>query len=380
MRIGDRLSSLRHLPTPCFLVDLPTVERNTRIMREKAFRSGVRLRPHVKTHKTVEGARVQLGAASGPITVSTMAEAEFFAAADFRDVTYAVPIAADKFQRALALASRIDHLGLLVEGEESFSALESFAMSQRARFEVFLKIDCGYHRAGVDPESEETMRLIQRITQSEGVVFKGLLTHAGHSYHAHNREELLVTAREEVRSVAELSRRMKAGGLPDVITSIGSTPTMSVSDTIDNVDEIRPGNYIFFDAFQAAIGSCAIDDCGVSVLTSVIGKNELQGKLLIDAGALALSKDRGADHLSPDFSYGLVADLDLGLLPFRITALSQEHGILIAPEGFDLSRFPVGAKLRVLPNHSCLTAAMFDVYHVIGGGEVVAEWRPCRGW
>lgn len=380
MRNFDRLSSLRALPTPSFLVDLPTVERNTIRMREKAERSGVQLRPHVKTHKTIEGARYQLGAASGPITVSTMAEAEFFADAGFRDITYAVPVAPDKFERAQALAARVDHLALLVEGEDSFRALENFALSRSARFELFLKIDCGYHRAGVDPRSEETMRLVKRIAGSDAALFRGLLTHAGHSYHARNREEILAIAREETESVAELAGRMSQSGMAPVITSVGSTPTMSVADLIEGVDEIRPGNYIFFDAFQSAIGSCTLADCAVSVLTSVIGGSDSQHKLLVDAGALALSKDRGADHLSPDCGYGLVTDLELRPLPFRITALSQEHGILAAPPEVDLRDFGVGTRLRIVPNHSCLTAAMFGVYYVLREGQVVGEWHPCRGW
>lgn len=380
MTIDDRSSALQPLSTPSFLVDLPTVERNTTRMRERAARSGVVLRPHVKTHKTIEGARLQIGAATGPITVSTVAEAEFFADGGFRDITYAVPIAADKFVRAAALVARLDHFHVLVEGEESFLALETFARSQAMRFEAFLKIDCGYHRAGVDAEAPETMKLLARIAASDSVVLSGLLTHAGHSYHARNRDEILAVAREEVRSVESLARRMLEARLTPGTRSVGSTPTMSVVDEVTGVDEIRPGNYIFFDAFQAAIGSCDLLDCAVSVLTSVIGKDARQRKLLVDAGALALSKDRGADHLGSLPGYGVVTDLNLEPLPLQITALSQEHGIVIAAPGFDVSSIAIGSKLRIVPNHSCLTAAMFDVYHVLDQGGITGEWRPCRGW
>lgn len=138
---------------------------------------------------------------------------------------------------------------------------------------------------------------------------------------------------------------------------------------------MRPGNYVFYDAFQATIGSCRRDDCAVSVMASVIGSYPERGEALIDAGALALSKDLGPDHIDPQIGYGIVCDLDLRPLPMRLTALSQEHGKLKAS-----SPPAVGTRVRIIPNHSCLTAAMYDVYHVIENGNVVEQWRPVRGW
>jgi D-serine deaminase-like pyridoxal phosphate-dependent protein len=163
--------------------------------------------------------------------------------------------------------------------------------------------------------------------------------------------------------------------MPDLIRSVGSTPTMSVVDRFEDVEEVRPGNYVFYDAFQATIGACSRDEVAVSVLATVIGSYPERGQAIIDAGALALSKDLGPNHVDAKFGYGAVCDLNLRPLPMRLIALSQEHGKLEAA-----NPPPVGTLLRIMPNHSCLTAAMYDVYHVIADGRVVEEWRPCRGW
>ncbi len=164
-----------------------------------------------------------------------------------------------------------------------------------------------------------------------------------------------------------------------MVRSVGSTPTTSVMAELPEADEIRPGNYVFYDAFQAAIGACQLSQCAMSVLTTVIGSYPESSHLLIDAGALALSKDRGADHLNPFPGFGTVCDLDLRLLPVKLTVLSQEHGRIEGrPE--TLARFGLGARLRIIPNHSCLTAAMYDSYQVLENGKIAAQWRPVRGW
>ena len=356
--------------TPAFLVDRNIVEQNCAHMLRKARDSKVIFRPHVKTHKTVEIARMQHGGALGPITVSTLAEGEFFADAGFRDITYAVPIAPEKLDRAAALASRIERLNLLIDSEPALRALEK----HERVWDVFLKVDCGYHRAGVDPADPRTMTLAAEIARSPSIRFRGLLTHAGHSYHARNVDETRAVAKEESESLNRLRALLTTIGIGDAVRSIGSTPTASVVERFD-ADEVRPGNYVFFDAFQAAIGSCSRDDCAVSVLATVIGSYPERGEAIIDAGALALSKDLGPDHIDPQFGYGAVCDLQLRPLEARLVSVSQEHGRLRT------KRPPaIGEQLRIIPNHSCLTAAMYDVYHVMANGELIDEWRPVRGW
>ena len=357
------MDDFSQLTTPAFLVDRTVVARNCERMRTKAAASDVIFRPHVKTHKTVEVARMQHGGGIGPVTVSTLAEAEQLAEGGFRDMTYAVPIAPEKLARAAGLAKRLDRLNILIDSRAVLQAIESSGFT----FDVFLKVDCGYHRAGVDPESPESAQLAADMMRSASVRFRGLLTHAGHSYNVRTIDEILAVAAQETDALTRFRERI---GAPALLRSIGSTPTASLVTNFDDADEIRPGNYVFYDAFQATIGSCRPEDVAVSVLTTVIGAYPERDALMIDAGALALSKDLGAGS-----GYGLVCDLDLNPLPMTIETLSQEHGKIRTQHPV-----PVGTQLRILPNHSCLTAAMFDMYHVIEGGRVVGEWRPVRGW
>jgi D-serine deaminase-like pyridoxal phosphate-dependent protein len=360
-----------NLTTPAFLVDRTIVQRNCDRMRAKTLDSGTAFRPHVKTHKTEPIARMQHGGHLGPITVSTLAEAEFFADAGFRDITYAMPIAPEKLARAAALAARIERLNLVIDSEDALRAIERFGTT----FDVFLKIDCGYHRAGVNPDDPDSVRLALAMARSESVHFQGVLTHAGHSYNARDVDEVRRVAAEETASLTRFRALLAGEGLGEMTRSIGSTPTLSVVDTFAETDEVRPGNYVFFDAFQATLGSCTLDDCAVSVLTTVVGSYPERGHLIVDAAALALSKDAGPSHIAPDFGYGIVCDLALRPLPMKLVALSQEHGKIETA-----TRVPVGTRLRIIPNHSCLTAAMFDRYHVLDGSRVVDEWRPVRGW
>ncbi len=370
------MSLLNQVTTPAFLVDRAVLGGNCARMLEKARASGVSFRPHVKTHKVPAIGRLQHGGTPGPVTVSTLAEAESFAVDGFRDITYAVPIAPAKLARAADIASRIDRLNILIDSEEALRAIEAFAASHGVTFDVFLKVDCGYHRAGVDPGDPDSVRLALDMARSEAVRFRGLLTHAGHSYNARDVEEIRRVAGEEVGCLSRFRALLATEGLGETMRSIGSTPTASVVERFSECDEVRPGNYVFYDAFQATIGSCSLSDCAVSVLTTVVGSYPERGAVIVDAGALALSKDVGPEHIVPQFGYGVVCDADLHPLPMRVVALSQEHGKVVAESHAP----PVGTRLRIIPNHSCLTAAMFETYHVVEGGRVVDEWRPVRGW
>src|SRR5215213_8079310 len=293
------LHAMLNVSTPAFLVDRATVARNCDSMREKARLSGVAFRPHVKTHKTVEIGRMQHGGVIGPITVSTLAEAEAFAKDGARDITYAVPIAPEKLHRVASLAERIERLSVLVDSDRTLRAIEAFANEHRVTFDVFLKVDCGYHRAGVDPESPDSVRLAIALARSEAVRFQGLLTHAGHSYNARDVEEIRRVAAEEAACLSRFRALLAGEGLAETRRSVGSTPTLSVVERFSECDEVRPGNYVFYDAFQATIGSCRLEDVAVSVLTTVVGSYPERGSIIVDAGALALSKDAGPEHVDP---------------------------------------------------------------------------------
>jgi D-serine deaminase-like pyridoxal phosphate-dependent protein len=376
-----RSMNLESLLTPCALVDLDRLEHNATAMSQQARRLGVRLRPHVKTHKCVEAARLQTAGEHGGITVSNLAEARAFAAAGFRDITWAVPVALDRLDGCADLVRTIDRFRMLVDHPRGVAGLEAFAAAHALRFEVLLEVDCGHHRSGVDPDDPAAVRLAGAIHSSSDLELAGILTHAGQSYRCGNRADAAEVARHERDVMVAFASRLRAAGFRVEEVSIGSTPTVTVAEDLAGVTEVRPGNYLFFDAFQAAIGSCRLDEVAFSVLATVTGVYPERRELVVNAGALALSKDPGPIHVDPSCGFGVVVEAaDQQPIPgLRVISLSQEHGVLRSDRPLDPSWQP-GSRLRLLPNHSCLAAACFDSYQVVRGAAVVDEWRPVRGW
>jgi D-serine deaminase-like pyridoxal phosphate-dependent protein len=238
-----------------------------------------------------------------------------------------------------------------------------------------MKIDCGYHRAGVDPSDPSSVEMAHSIARSPWTELQGLLAHGGHGYQARSRDEILPYAQEERDQTLALAAVLRDAGIEIPSLSIGSTPTMCAVDHLSGIDEIRPGNYIFFDRSQVSIGSCEPGEIAVSVLCSVIGRYPSRHTAIVDAGGLAMSKDAGDG--CQDF--GEILDLEGRPLPgLRLVGLSQEHGKIHADPGFELPE--IHSLLRIRPNHSCLSAALFPEYHVHRGTDLVDTWRPVRGW
>lgn len=367
-------TQLEDLRTPAAIVDLDRLERNTARMRDRARRLGVFLRPHVKTHKCVEAGRLQHGGETGPITVSTLAEARHFADAGFDDITWAVPIAPSRLSDVDVVADRVRRMAVLVDDAAAVDAVEAHARRTGRRRAVWLEIDCGDHRSGAPPHASQTHILARRLAESRFIDFVGLLTHAGQSYAARTRADVVPIAELERRAVAELADALRVDGIEVPEVSVGSTPTACAARDLTGVTDMRPGNYVFFDAFQVVIGSCGLDDVAFTVLATVIARAPARGTVVVDAGALALSKDVGARHVEPDAGFGLVVGARA-----RIVSLSQEHGIIRFDDG-GADRLRIGDHVRLVPNHSCLAAALHDRYAVVCGHEVVHEWRPIRGW
>ncbi|MCC7307965.1 MAG: alanine racemase [Acidobacteria bacterium] len=370
-----------NLNTPSILLDIARVRRNAERMSDVARRNNVRLRSHVKTHKCVEVARIQTAGHSGAITVSTLAEARAFARAGFSDITYAVPIERGKFDEAIEI-SRLGgiKLNLLTDDAATVKALDTAAGEAGLQFDVYVKIDCGTHRVGVEAHAAEAVEIPRSITNSRKLKFAGLLTHAGQSYDATSKEEILAVARHERDSMVELAERLRSQSIEVPTVSIGSTPTMSLIDHLEGIDEIRPGNYIFYDNFQATLGSCSFEDTALTVLAAVIHKDKTRNRLVVDAGAVALSKDRGPVGLDPACGYGRVLDIDGNETGMRVSGLSQEHGEIEAGESDAFHRLNVGDRLRILANHSCLTAAQHSHYNVVENGQIIDRWEIHRGW
>jgi len=355
--------TLDTLATPALLLDAERLERNLGAMQDRARRLQVRLRPHAKTHKSAAVARRQLDGGAAGLTVATLAEAEYFAAHGCADLTWALPFPVSRLDAARALAERIT-LRVTLDSPETAQALETSGFPWR----VWLKVDCGYHRAGVDPRTTAAHDLARQLADSGTLQFEGLLTHSGHAYHARTPEARRDIAEQEREAVATFRARLADDGIA-VEASVGSTPAMTAVDNLSGVQEMRPGNYVFYDAMQVTIGSCTRDDVAVSVLATVVSAPAGLDHVVIDAGALALSKDTGCTD-PPHF--GVVSREDGTAVPGAIVrGISQEHGVVTA-------KLPVGTRVRVTPNHSCLTAACFDEYIVTRRGVVIDRWEIGR--
>src|ERR1041385_329952 len=358
--------NLETLKTPSLVLDVAKVKRNAAEMSRRVKQFGAALRPHITTHKCTEVARIQTAGHSGAVTVSTLAEARAFAANGFSKITYAIPIEPGKFAEAIEI-SRDCELSLITDDLEIPDQLNVAAKQANVHVHLFLKVDCGYHRCGVEPDNPLAIEITRRISNAPNLRFAGILTHAGHSYNCQTKAEVLALAKHERDVMAGFAEALRQEVGPVPIVSIGSTPTITSVDHLDGIDEVRPGNYIFFDAFQATLGSCSYDDCALTVLASVVHRDRDRRKVIIDAGAIALSKDRGPVALNPDCGYGKVLDLAGQDLNLTVSEMSQEHGVIIAKDDHTLDRLKVGSRVRVLANHSCLTAAQHSHYHVLEG-------------
>ena len=366
--------------TPALLLDINILKRNIANMAIRARRLGVALRPHIKTHKCLEVARLQRDSGARGITVSTLTEGEIFAGAGFNDITYAVPLEPGKIQRALALASQVN-LGITVDDLALVNKLDRAAGVEEQRLKTWLKVDGGYHRAGVDPDSAYALQLAQAIAGAEHLDFAGLLTHAGHAYKAAAVSEIQAIAHEERLILNRFAARLRARGIQVPLLSVGATPTMAVATDLEGIDEARPGNYVFHDRTQWALGSCQPEECALTVMATVISHQPDRNQVVIDAGALALSQDPGPTHLDSTPNWGaIVSDrTNMSLhTSFNVVAMSQEHGIIKGKSAADLAGLPVGCRVIILPNHSCLTAAQFDEYIVVEGELVVDRWKIQR--
>lgn len=360
----DGAVHIDELPTPCAVVDLDVLKRNVATMAERMADLGVALRPHAKTHKCAEIAALQRDAGASGLTVSTLREAADLADAGFTDLTWAFPVILSRLPEVRRIAERAT-LRLLVDSHEAIEALEAAGFEAH----VWLKVDSGFHRAGVDPGSAVALELAHRLQGSERLVFDGILTHAGQSYHGKNRDDLLDAAREERRVMADFAKLLGTVGIEARGVSVGSTPTMSVVEDLDGVTEARPGNYAFYDGMMCSMGACSPRDVALTVIASVVSSQPTAGHSVIDAGALTLSKDPGLDWVEPASFGRLYRDYGDGEVEpdFWVSSLSQEHGIVNR-------RLPVGSRLRILPNHACLVGPNFERFHVVEGDKVVDRW------
>ena len=374
--------TLDQIDTPALLLDRVRMERNIARMQARADALKVALRPHLKTTKSVEIARRAIREGDG-ITVSTLREAEYFAAAGYRDIFYAVAIAPQKLARVAAMQRDGVRVLLAVDHPSVARAVSAAGTALGVVFDVLVETDSGEGRSGVLADSDMLLDIASAL--QGGARLAGVFTHGGHSYSGRTDAEHAAIAEVERLSVTEAAARLRATGHACDIVSLGSTPSVRHAAHMEGVTEVRAGVYVLGDLFQAGIGGCERDDVAVSVLTTVIGNHPERDQIVVDAGSLALSKDISTSKLGPqgDVGFGLVIDADTGLPidGMYVQTAYQEHGILKSRDGIDFAAFPIGRRLRIVPNHACLTSAAYDRYHVVTDqGRIEAVWPRVNGW
>lgn len=367
--------------TPLLALDVDRVDANIARLRARLEGVGVPLRLHVKTAKSVDVAARVFPDGPGPITVSTLAEAEHFADAGYTDILYAVGIDPHKLPRAAALARRGVALVLLLDSTVQADAVVEFCRDHAVTLPALIEIDCDGHRGGVRADSAALLEIGRRL--AEAGLLRGVLDHAGESYFATTPDAQRSAADAERATAVDAAERLRAAGLPCPVVSVGSTPTAHAAADLSGVTEVRAGNFVFFDLVMAGIGVCSLDDLALSVVVTVIGHHPAQGWILTDGGWMATSRDRGTAAQRVDQGYGLVADLDGRIIPdLLMVAASQEHGQLgVRPgSGATLPALPIGTRLRILPNHACATAAQHARYHLTGASAPTGTWSRVNGW
>ncbi len=376
MRIAD-------LPTPCLVLDRPAVARNIAAMDRAVSRHNVRLRPHLKTAKSIEVARMALvgAAAEGAITVSTLAEAEYFGAHGLTDILYAIAITPQKIEQVDKLNAAGAQLMVVTDDPATAAVIGQ----RRDPPRTLIEIDTGGARAGLLPDDPALLDVAAAL---DGAL-AGVMTHGGHSYFGRTAAEMAQAAEQERDGATRAAARLRAAGYDCPIVSVGSTPTALHAESLDGVTEMRAGVYMFGDLFQSEVGSLDRADVALTVLASVVGRRPAADRLpgggvLLDAGGLALSLDRStAAPGLVDCGYGLMLD-EQGRPAFGqavVAQVWQEHALVALDPAAGAAPLAVGDRVRVSVNHACMTAAAHDRYFVTDdGAEVAVVWHRINGW
>jgi D-serine deaminase-like pyridoxal phosphate-dependent protein len=370
------------LATPALLLDRTRFEANAVRMLTRAREAGVRLRVHMKTLKSMNAAEVAMDAGRA-IAVATLQEADYFVEHGLDDVCYAVCVAPDRLGQVATLTRRAPRMAVFLDSMEVARALAEAASRCNVCLNAWLEVDCGEHRTGVAHDGGALLAIAKYLDAAPLVNFMGVATHAGHAYDCRNADEARVIGAMERDCVTAAAQTLRASGIECPGVSMGSTPTALHTVSLDGVTELRAGVYLAQDLFQAAIGSCRQSDIALSVLATVISRDLARNKIVVDAGGLALSKDRSTALTAHDAGYGLVVDVagNASFGGLRVSTVHQEHGEIIGVTPLAFDRLPIGAKVRILPNHACMTGAMYDAYSVIdGAGRIVDRWPRTNGW
>ncbi len=372
--MGQIDTSHLELETPNILLDLGRLQVNIQLIQNIANTRGVNVRPHIKTHKCLEIARQQINAGAVGITASKVDEALVFINNGISSVTVAYPlVVASKLDRLIAAAHAHDvDLRLIVDSPAGVNAIGKTAEKHQKQISIFLKIDVGLHRCGLTEDDSGLVELVQKIVQEPALNFVGLLSHAGHTYGAEDMDAARAIAKEECEILMRVRNNLESVGIEVSEVSVGSTPGTLASDSYDGITEIRPGNYVFMDRMPLRLNLIELNQIALSVLATVVSQNS--DYFIIDAGSKTLSSDKGAHGMSGMEGFGLAypanrfEDKDYKMIVAR---LSEEHGFVLRKD-FNLE---IGAKLRLVPNHSCVVANLLDTYTVLKDGHITEQWE-----
>ncbi len=336
-------------------------------MQARATSGGKRLRPHIKTHKSIALARRQIAKGAVGLCCAKLGEAEVFADAGFDDIRIAYPLNPSNAARVLALLDRT-RLSFIVDHPDVARGWSDAMRAAGATVDVLVKVDVGLHRCGIDPAAAGAAAFVAEVAALPGLELRGLLSHAGHAYGAANVDAAAAIARDEAVVLTTLAAEAARRGAAIEEISVGSTPTARFSAEAPGVTELRPGNYIFYDRMQVALGSATWDDCALTVLARVVTKHD--GRVILDCGSKTLSSDlvRGPGAWPGHgavFTSLHAAQPDDGLVVER---LSEEHAVVrtLRP-----SALRPGDLVRVVPNHACVVANLVDHAWLVDPMEAV---------
>jgi D-serine deaminase-like pyridoxal phosphate-dependent protein len=362
------------LTSPALLLNKETVLKNIERMAKKAKASNAVLRPHFKTHQSAEVGSWFRDFGVDCITVSSLRMAQYFADNGWKDITIAFPVNIREWKEIDSLAGKIN-VNILVENIEAVKFLESKLTNPAG---VFIKTDTGYWRTGIDADDLEAFqKIMTELKTSRKLIFIGFLTHAGNTYHTSSVDEIKKIKTDSIRKLLALKTFLMQD-FPMLQLSYGDTPSCTLCDDFNDIDELRPGNFVFYDEMQYNLGVCSREDIAVALAAPVVAKHKERNEFVIHGGAVHLSKDRIKDTDGKPF-YGTVVALD-GYTPDvrniigTITGLSQEHGIVSVNDNIPFNSINIGDMVAVLPVHSCLTANLMQGY-ITTKGEKISMMR-----
>jgi D-serine deaminase-like pyridoxal phosphate-dependent protein len=375
------LSTLSDLQTPALLLDEQKFIANVNCLLEQLPLASRRFRPHLKSLKCREAAAYYAACGIDKFTVSTLAEAEFFSR-DHRDLFYAVPLVPAKVERVAKLLRAGTQLSCLIDSAAAALACGDAAMANDVRLPLWIELDVDGFRTGI-LAGEPLVDVLQCVASHPALRLIGIMSYAGAAYRnikSADTSELAERHRQALNEARQIARDLIG---EQVLTSFGGTPAVMFATSLDGLDELRCGIHGFGDLFQAGIGTCTVDQIAITVLTSVVAHVPQRNRIVIDAGALALSKDRSTEGFAFDAGYGLVADVTGQVIEnLKIESVSQELGVVAGLDNMALpfELFPIGTLLRILPNHADLTAAGYPHYNIVDKADVTGNWSRINYW